>query len=145
MLLGKKIIQIFTADLLALQWTLGWAALITALIFILGANPSINLEFAGESDSLYIWSIVFFLMGVFHIAGCFFRISNFIRINGHVISMYVWSYILMIFTVYSPLIGTELLFLIPWFCEFWVFTNILARSMRKGIDGPMINCRRSDD
>jgi len=126
----RKVLQIFSTDLLVIRFIQSIAAFVVSYILSISVN----------NNPIYLPEI-FFVIGMFHFIGCFYRIRDCIRVCFNVINMYLWSYILLIFVFYSHLMGMELLLIIPLWCEFWIFTATLSRSLSLSSR----NWRRIDD
>jgi hypothetical protein len=138
-----KLLQIFNTDLLPIRFIQAWACFLFSYVLLLPVDFNANLlALLSLPASEYI-HYIFFAMGAFHLIGCFFRVGNSLRICFSLVNMYMWSYALLVFVFYTRLTGSELLLFLPWWCEFWIFTGTLTRSLSLGDD--CSNWRRNND
>lgn len=90
----------------------------------LNANP--NYRFLVQLFNYDTWASLFAAYGLIKLAGCLYRVPNFIKALNSNLGLWIWIFIYLSFVIFDTTAMTPLenMLLLPIFCEVWALTII---------------------
>lgn len=135
MSITRRFYEVLVSDLRALKFSQGTVSILLAFGFWLSNVDTENYDYLNGIFSKAIWGDIFLGYGIFRICSTLYDIWDSVKFIGGFIGIWLWTYILLSFTVYDPttIKSTEWMLIIPLMAETWMFAECLFKRKNKCI------------
>lgn len=124
--------DVLVSDLRSLKFSQGVVSILLAFGFWLSNVDTENYDYLNGIFNKHIWGDIFLAYGVFRISSTLYTLPDMVKFIGGLIGLWLWTYILLSFTVYDPttIKSTEWMLIIPLMAEVWMMAECLFKRNR---------------